>query len=107
MQRKASELARGDRFRMHIYGEVIALESIAGGKRIKIRLSLEDQGQRTNSGFPSKGSHRGLEFTDAGHSLEFICRPGRLFHLIADWWDGEDEDELEPAPRKPADLVDA
>jgi hypothetical protein len=96
MKRKASELTVGDVF-VHVYAEVIAVASVAGGKRMKVRIALEDQGQRANCGVLGKGGQRDLEFTDAGHTLEF---PGRLFHLIKDWWDdGDDDDELEPAPR--------
>jgi hypothetical protein len=104
ISRKASELSAGDMFRMHIHGEVVAATPVAGGKRIKIRIALEDQGQRGNCGWLGEGLHRGLEFTDAGHVLEFLCRPGRLFKCIVDWDD--DEDEVEPVPPAPVgDLV--
>jgi hypothetical protein len=47
---KAKDLSRGDVFRMHVYGEVITAESVADSKRIKIHLSLENQGGRTRRG---------------------------------------------------------
>jgi hypothetical protein len=105
VDRKASELCIGDIFRLHIYGEVVAVAPVAGGKRIKTRITLEDQGQRANRGELGKGLHRDLEFTDAGHVLEFLCRPSRMFHLIVDWGDDGDDDEIETGPVPVGDLV--
>jgi hypothetical protein len=31
-------------FRMHVYGEVVSVEPVAGGKRVKVHLTLENQG---------------------------------------------------------------
>jgi hypothetical protein len=64
---KARDLSVGDVFRLHVYGEVLSVES-TDGKRIRVRIALEDQ-------------NGGLEFTDAGRELEFTCKPGRVFHL--------------------------
>jgi len=46
-----------------------------------------------------------LQFTDDGHTLEFICLPGRVFHLITDWDDDDDDEELEPSPSPEGELV--
>jgi hypothetical protein len=106
--KKARELVVGDVFRMHIYGEVIAISSVADGKRVKIRIGLEDQGHRTNGGPGFKEANGTLEFTDAGHVLEFLCRPGRKFHTYDDWSDDDDADEGEPIePTPPHELIDA
>jgi hypothetical protein len=96
---RADELDVGDVFRLHIHGQVLAATPVAGGKRVKIKITLEDQGQRCTSGALGKGAKRELEFTDDGHVLEFLCPPGRTFHLIIDDqnWD-EDEDETGPTP---------
>jgi hypothetical protein len=80
---------------MHVYGEVLSVGPVADGKRVKIKLALEDQGRRSNSGVPMINEARGksridLEFTDSGHVLEFLCRPGREFRLI-EWWDDDDD----------------
>jgi hypothetical protein len=96
MFRKARDLSAGDIFRMHVYGEVLSVASVADGKRVKIKLALENQGRRNNSGVPMfSEAHRksriDLEFTDSGHVLEFLCRPGRGFHLI-EWGDDDDDD---------------
>jgi hypothetical protein len=99
MRRKASELKLGDTFRLHIYGQVVAVGPVAGGKRVKIRIALEDQGQRRNCGAFGKGTKRELEFTDDAHIVEFLCLPGRAFQLI-EWLgdDDDDQDETEPLP---------
>jgi len=96
MFRKARDLSVGDIFRMHVYGEVLSIASVADGKRIKIKLALENQGRRNNCGMPTFGETRrksriDLEFTDNGHVLEFLCRPGRAFRLI-EWGDDDDDD---------------
>jgi hypothetical protein len=106
MRKKARDLVVGDVFRMHIYGEVIAISRVADGKRVKIRIGLEDQGHRTNRDLGFKEGNGTLEFTDAGHILEFLCRPGREFHTYDDW-DDDDEDEFEPEPTPPHELIDA
>jgi hypothetical protein len=48
----ARALKCGDEIGLHIIGEVIAVEPAAGGKRVKVRLSLVDQ--------------RNLEYLDDG-----------------------------------------
>lgn|SRR5262249_14150007 len=103
MFRKACDLFVGDIFRLHVYGEVLAVASVAGGKRMKIKIELENQGRRNNSGgvTPNEKRRSKLEFTDTGHVLEFLCPPGRVFRLI-EWDDDNDDDEIEaekgPAP---------
>jgi len=52
MQRKARDLSVGDVFRLHVYGEVLSIAPVANGRRIKIKLALENQGRRRNSGVP-------------------------------------------------------
>jgi hypothetical protein len=93
MRKTARELTVGDVFFMEIYGEVVALEPVANGKRIKIQIALQDQRQ--------------LEFTDAGHVLEFLWRPGRSFPT---WGDDDDDDDggddFTPAPSPEDELVD-
>lgn len=42
LERKASEPSIGDVFRLHIFGEVVAVAPVVGGKRIKVRIALED-----------------------------------------------------------------
>jgi hypothetical protein len=102
MHRKARDLSVGDIFRMHVYGEVLSVASVADGKRIKVKLALENQGRRDNSGVPvsiggrlfsrpRQNPYTDLEFTDNGHVLEFLCRPGRGFRLI-EWGDDDDDD---------------
>src|SRR6516165_5549427 len=102
---KARDLEVGDIFRLHLYGEVVAIESVADGKRVRVKLALEDQGQRQNRGRLSpRDEHArrnpGLEFTDDGCTLEFLCPPGRKFALHNDW-DGGDEDDDELVPVDP------
>jgi hypothetical protein len=117
MFRKARDLSVGDIFRMHVYGEVLNVASVADGKRIKVKLALESQGRRNNSGVPVSIGGRllsaphepstDLEFTDNGHVLEFLCRPGRKFHLI-EWGDDDDDDddiEVGPIPSPEDELV--
>ncbi len=50
---KARDLKRGDVFRMHIYGSVVAVESVSDGKRIRVKIALENQGDRRQSGRPT------------------------------------------------------
>jgi hypothetical protein len=95
---KARDLEIGDTFRLHVHGQVLAVESVADGKRMRIKIELEDQGRRRNSGTLTNGPSRAaIEFTDNGHVLEFLCRPGREFQVKDDWWDGDDDD-AEPCP---------
>jgi hypothetical protein len=84
---KARELSVGDVFGLSIYGEVVEASSVADGKRIKIKLPLQDQAT-------------GLEFLDAGCTPEFLCRPGREFHVWneRDDDDNDDDDDREVAP---------
>jgi hypothetical protein len=104
--KKARDLIVGDIFRMHLYGEVRAVSGVAEGKRIKIKIELENQGRRNNSGLSYGGSADALEFTDAGYVLEFLCRPSRTFHVYGDDWNDDDEREpIEPTP--PHELIDA
>lgn len=105
--KRARDLVAGDVFRLHVYGEVLEVSRVAQGKRIKIKLELENQGRRSNSGFTSGDpSAGGLEFTDAGYVLEFLCRPGRTFH-VHDYDDWDDDSGDEPAPSSPRELIDA
>jgi hypothetical protein len=82
-------------FNLFVRAEV---SSVADGKRIKTKMLLRDQ--------PT-----GLEFTDAGCVVEFLCPPGRPFSV---WWDRRDDDndndpEVDPDPANdgPPVLVDA
>jgi hypothetical protein len=76
--KKARDLAVGDVFRLHVYGEVIHVSQAVDGKRIKVAIRVDDQGSE-------------LEFTNAGFLLEFLCRLGRQFHIY-----DNDGDEGEP-----------
>jgi hypothetical protein len=97
--KKARDLVVGDIFRLHVYGEVLAVARVAEDKRIKVKIELENQGRRDNSGLTYGGSAHALEFTDAGYVLEFICRPGRTFHVYSDdAWDDDDDSNVEPTP---------
>lgn len=80
---KATELRPGDRLGFNFNGEVVAVASVAGGKRIKIKVTLDDQ--------------RRLEFLDAG-VVEFLCPPSRTF---VRYRDDDDDDEVEPVPVPP------
>jgi hypothetical protein len=106
---KARDLNRGDIFRMHLYCEVLSAIPIAGGKHIKVKLAVEDQGRRRNRGtLTGSDKPSDLEFLDSGHTLEFICKPGRLFSLYKDWDDDDDDgDEFVVDPPPSSDLVDA
>ncbi len=106
--RKARDLIRGDVFRLHLYGEVLSANPVADGKRIKVKLAVEDQGRRRNRGTLS-GSDKSsdLEFLDTGHTLEFICSPGRTFHLYKDRDDDDGGEDFVVDPPLPFDLIDA
>ena len=65
--RKARDLAIGNCFRIAVFGEVVEVEPIADGKRIRIRLALANQRQ--------------LEFET--RCVEFLSRPGRPFLLYS------------------------
>jgi hypothetical protein len=87
---------------------VLSASPVAGGKRIKVKLAVEDQGRRRNRGaLTGSDKPSGLEFLDVGHTLELICKPGRLFHLYRDRNDGDDDEEFVIDPAPPSDLVDA
>jgi hypothetical protein len=102
--KKARDLVAGDVFRLHVYGEVLAVSRVAKGKRMKVKIELENQGRRDNSGFSYGGRAGALEFTDAGYVLEFICHPSRTFHVYGDDdWD-DNNSNIEPAP--PHELID-
>ena len=88
MNIKAKDLMRGDVFRMHVYGEVVSVEPVAGGKRVKVHLTLENQGGRANCGTPSNPGKSELEFTE----IEFICKPGKAFHVYNRDEDDDDGD---------------
>jgi hypothetical protein len=105
MRRKARDLTRGDVFRLHVYGEVLIATPVADGRRIKVRLALENQGRRANRGaLTESGAPSELEFLDTGHVLEFICPPGRIFHLHE--WDDDDAGDDEVVDPRPL-LTDA
>jgi hypothetical protein len=106
-RKKACDLVVGDVFRLHVYGEVLAVSRVVGGKRVKVKIELENQGRRDNSGLTFSTKPSGLEFTDVGYVLEFLCRPNRLFHVyVDDDWDNND-DVAEPVPPSPHELIDA
>lgn len=65
---KARELRIGDVFNLNVSGGVVEVSSIADGKQIKIKLLLHDQ-------------ETGLEFPDAGCTIDFLCPPGRPFSV--------------------------
>jgi hypothetical protein len=91
MERKARDLTRGDVLRLHVYGEVLTATPVANVKKVKVKLALENQGRRRNRGsLTGSDAPSRLEFLDTGHVLEFICPPGRIFHLTE--WDGDDDD---------------
>ena len=79
---KARNLRVGDSFSIVVSGQVVATAAIAGGKRFKIKLLLQDQ--------------TALEFLDEGCTLEFLCRPGKQF--TAGPWRGDDDGGGEPEP---------
>lgn len=94
---KARELRAGDVFNLFVGGEVVEVSSVAGGKRVKVKMLLRDQ--------PT-----GLEFTDTGCVVEFICPPGRPFSVWKHRDDNDNDDpELNPDPMNNGSpvLVDA
>jgi hypothetical protein len=103
--KKARDLVVGDIFRLHIYGEVRAVSRVVEGKRIKVKIELENQGRRDNCGLTFGAKSGGLEFTDAGYVLEFLCRPSRSFHVYED--DEDNGDSIKPAPPWLRNLIDA
>jgi hypothetical protein len=98
-QRKAKELKCGDVFRLAICGEVLAATPVAEGKRIRVRLAIEDQGHRSYGGSANFDRSSSLEFLDSGCFLEFVCRPGRTFQLLA--WDDDPSGRLGDGPALP------
>jgi hypothetical protein len=104
MSRKpARYLTVGDVFSLHLYAEVIAIMPAAADARVKVWVAVEDQGHRSyRKGTFSEGPST-LEFLD-DHVLEFLCRPGRKFHVYdddtGDGWDGDDANT--PTPLTPA-----
>jgi hypothetical protein len=105
MKTKAKDLKRGDVFRMHVYGEVMLAEPVAGGKRVKVRIALENQGGRANCGARNDNPGAGdVEFTDEGSVLEFLCKPGRTFAIIEGYDDDDDGDDEPVDPPSPSSL---
>jgi hypothetical protein len=110
MKRRARDLSIGDVFRLHVYGEVLAATAVGGGKSTRIRVAIEDQGRRANRGTLGEALRKGtwkpeLQFLDEGHVLEFICKPGRKFHVVEGWDDDDDDDNgtdfsPQPSPSK-------
>jgi hypothetical protein len=106
MKTKAKDLLRGDVCRMHLFGEIVSATPIPGSKLVKVRMALENQGGRNQCGVPAQ--HRDvplnpLEFTDDGHTIEFLCKWNRSFHLTEWWTDrnggGHDDDSPDrPVP---------
>ena len=91
---KAKDLKRGDVVRLHVYGDVLAVAPSAEGKRIKVTLALEHQGQRCQGGaLVERRNGDALEFTDDGYLVKFICKPSRDFHVHTDYGDYNDGDE--------------
>jgi hypothetical protein len=86
-QIKAMDLQRGDVFRLHVYGRVISvtpvvLSTTPVGSRVKVKIELEN--------------HSGVEFTDQGCIVEFLCPANRVFHLYPPDWNSDDDGEPEP-----------
>jgi hypothetical protein len=101
---KAKDLKRGDVVRLHVYADVIAVEPTAQGKRIKVKLALEHQGQRRQRGtLVERANGDALEFTDDGYLVKFICKPGRDFHVYNDHYGDGDEADF---PLPPGDGVE-
>jgi hypothetical protein len=99
----ARDLTVGDVFALHIYGAVIAVTSVADGRRVKIKIELENQGHRSY-GNPCFGEGPStLEFLDDHYVLEFLCRPGRKFSVYDDddWDDSDGDDADAPTPLTP------
>jgi hypothetical protein len=104
---RAKDLKRGDVVRLHVYTEVIAVAPSAEGKRTKVVLALEHQGQRRQRGtLVERANGDALEFTDDGYLVKFICKPGRAFHVYNDYNGGDDDEGDEPDfPLPPDDGV--
>jgi hypothetical protein len=81
---RAKDLKRGDHVCMQAAATVVAVHPIAGGKRIKVTLQMED----THS----------VEFTDYGAAIGLICRPGRQFQVYGRWHGDDGDYEPEPTP---------
>jgi hypothetical protein len=100
MSCKAKDLKRGDIFRLHVYCQVIAIEPVAYGKRIRVTLALEHQGARSQRGALTGSNSGELEFMDDGCVLKFVCKPSRNFQVYADYggdgYDDEPETLLPP-----------
>ena len=94
MRKRAHEATAGDLFALALPLPGIALAPIGDGKRVRVTIELEDQGHRTLRPGYSAGSSS-LEFTDDGHTLEFICL-SRWFHTLEDWDEDDDDDEPDP-----------
>ena len=103
-RRKAKDLKQGDVFRLHVYCEVTDVAVVDGGKHVRVRIGLEDQGRRHNCGALTPGDKRnvGLSFLGAA-GLEFVCRSSRVF-LLHEWDEDDDRDcgEHEPDPVNPS-----
>ena len=83
--KKARDLELHDDLQVLVYGNVLSAAPVADGKR-------SDQRQ--------------LEFTDGSLVLEFLCRPGRQFHVFDDDDDDDGEDtEVEPVLPPEDELV--
>ena len=102
MRKRAHELTAGDLFALHIHCRVIALAPIGDGKRVRVTIELEDQGHRTLRPEGYSAGSSSLEFTDDGHTLEFICRASRWFHTLEDWDEDDDDDEPDPVDPTPS-----
>jgi hypothetical protein len=81
---KACDLRCGDTFQLFIFGEVLTVAPVAGGKQVRVKLMLEPQ--------------RHLEFLDTGYVVELVCPHNRNFHLCSrdDDDDAGDSPELSP-----------
>jgi hypothetical protein len=105
--RKAKDLAVGDVFRLHVFGEVLEASPVPD-RKVKIKIALENQGRRSNRGalgrHPDKQSP--LEFLDSGYVLEFVCRASRTFRLH-EWWDDDDDDDEDFVVGPPPETIDA
>jgi hypothetical protein len=82
---RAKDLKRGDSVSMQLAGTIVDATPIAGGKRIRVRIQVEDG--------------LSVQFTDAGCVVELICTPGRQFQAYRnDSGDDGDDDTPEPTP---------
>ena len=92
MSTKAKDLKRDDALWMNVHGRVLAVAPVANGKRVLIKIALEE----TSS----------MEFSDGGFVVEIICKPGRVFSVRRGGWGGDGGDGepiLGPSPGR--DLV--